>query len=144
MSLKKFNELLTKEINSFVEICLKTLGEKIKAIILFGSVGRGKSHPDEDLDFCIIVREYPQPDYKFGAKIMELCDEIGLTHPIDPVFVTEEGLKDFSSPFTLEVITDGVLVYGNYPLKELRDLIISQKIKPIYEEESRIGWELSS
>lgn len=112
---------LHKEIKAFVEVCLKAIGEEIKAIILFGSVVRGKFDKDEDLDFCIVVEKYPEFDRKLGAKIMELCGEVGISHSVDPVFVTKEGLTDFSSPFTLEVLTDGIIIHGDYPLEELKN-----------------------
>jgi len=135
---------LHKEINSFVEICLKTLEENIQAVILFGSVGRGEFDKDSDLDFCIVVKKYPEFDRRLGARIMELCDDVGISHPVEPIFITEEGLRDFSSPFTLEVLSDGVVVYGDYPLEGLKRLMVSERIRPIYEEEVRIGWELSA
>lgn len=137
---------LYKEINSFVGICLKTLGlgGNVQAVILFGSVGRGKFDKDSDLDFCIVVKKYPEFDRRLGARIMELCDDVGISHPVEPIFITEEGLRDFSSPFTLEVLSDGVVVYGDYPLEGLKRLMVSERIRPIYEEEVRIGWELSA
>lgn len=145
MNIKNLHNLPTslhKDINSFVEVCLNTIGENIKTIILFGSAVTERYGEDSDLDFCIVVKKYPEFDRKLGAKIMELCDEAEITHPVEPVFITEDGLKDFSSPFTLEVLSDGVLVYGDYSLEELRRMMVSERIKPIYEEEVRVGWEL--
>lgn len=133
---------LRKDVTSIVEVCLNTLGENIKAIILFGSAVTERYGEDSDLDFCIVVKKYPEFDRKLGARIMELCDETGITHPVEPVFITEDGLRDFSSPFTLEVLSDGVVVYGDYPLEDLRRSMDSERIRPIYEEEVRVGWEL--
>ena len=142
--LNSVSKHLRKNINSFEKICLSTLGENIKAIILFGSIVKGKYDQDSDFDFCIVVKKYPEFDRKLGARIMELCDEAGIRHSVEPIFITEDGLKDFSSPFTLEVISDGVVVYGDYPLEDLRRAMASERIRPIYEEEVRIGWELST
>lgn len=135
---------LHKDISSFVEICLKALRENVKAVILFGSVVKGRYDQNSDFDFCIVVKRYPKFDRKLGAKIMELCDEAGINRSVEPIFITEEGLKDFSSPFALEVLSDGTVVYGDYSLEKLRRLMISERIRPIYEEEVRIGWELSA
>lgn len=145
MRIKNLHNLpasLHKDIKSFVEICLKILDENIKAIILFGSVVKGRCNKDSDLDFCVVVKKYPEFDRKLGAKIMELCDEVGMSHLVEPIFITEDGLKDFSFPFSLEVLSDGVIVYGDYPLEELKRLMVTEKVNPIYEEGIRVGWEL--
>ena len=62
--------------------------------------------------------------------------------PIDPIFAEETALKDFTSPFHLDVIADGKAIYG----KDVLDKTAFERynISPITAGGVRSGWRVSA
>jgi len=67
--------------------------EKVVAIILFGSLAKGRVTPLSDIDLAVIIKE---PDPKTEAEIGSMCSrmiDISLFHKL-PVYIQHSILKD--------------------------------------------------
>ncbi len=62
--------------------------------------------------------------------------------PIDPIFAEENVLTDFTSPFYLDAIADGKVIYG----KDVLDKTAFEQynISTITTGGARIGWRVSA
>ncbi len=87
---------------------IKSIARDIGAvfIVAFGSKIRGEGKGDSDLDIAVLV--HGKPDYQlFGAAYSRLSD-VFRGENVDVRF-----LNDADPLFTMQVVRDGVLLYGD-------------------------------
>jgi predicted nucleotidyltransferase len=129
-------------IQTLIEIIKNTVRRDVVSIILFGSAAKGHLIKESDIDLLIIVKEYNEPVCKeYWRQIKkEGYQMFGI--PIDPIFAEETALNDFTSPFYLDVIADGKVIYG----KDILDKTTFERynIAPITAGDVRIGWRVSA
>lgn len=128
-------------IQPLIEIIKQTVKQNIVSIILFGSAARGHLNKESDIDLLIIVKEYNETVCKEYWRQIKKEGYQMIGTPIDPIFAEETALKDFTSPFYLDVIADGKVVYG----KDVLDKTAFERynIAPITTGDVRIGWRVS-
>lgn len=39
-------------------------GDRVRSLLVFGSVARGAARPDSDVDMCVVLRELPVSRYR--------------------------------------------------------------------------------
>ena len=133
-------EIHQNPIAKIIEIIKNTVGADLVSIIIFGSFVRGEFTEKSDYDMLIVISDYEDVKCKkYWKEIKELVyEEFGRS--IDAIFIEESALKDLTNPFTLDVLADGVVVYG----KEVLDKKVFKRyhIQPILREGVRIGWRV--
>ena len=130
------------KIQTLIEIIKQTVDREIVSVILFGSAAKGHLKKESDIDLLIIVKEYNEPECREYWKQIKKEGYQMLGIPIDPIFTEETALKDFTSPFYLDVIADGKVIYG----KDVLDKTTFERynIAPITTGGVRIGWRVSA
>ncbi|MCK4733747.1 MAG: nucleotidyltransferase domain-containing protein [Methanophagales archaeon] len=118
-----------KTIAKIVEIIKNSVKDDLVSIIIFGSFVRGEFTEKSDYDVLIVISDYEDVKCKnYWKRIKDLVyEEFGRS--IDAIFIEESALKDLTNPFTLDILAEGVVVYG----KEVRDKEVFKRyhIQPI-------------
>lgn len=123
-----------------IELIKETVGQNLVSIVLFGSTARGDLGKHSDFDVLVIVKKYSEKQCKdqwYRIK-KDGFKELGI--PVDAIFMEESGLKDITNPFTLDVLSDGKVIFG----KNVLDINVFEKytIKPIMRGDTRVGWRI--
>jgi predicted nucleotidyltransferase len=89
----------------------QTLGDRLDAIVLFGSRARGEARPDSDIDVLVVVRgEFDYGDLMRrtspGLAALALQNDMVISR----VFVAREQYDRARIPFLLNVRREGVAV----------------------------------
>lgn len=115
-----------KALMDFRDRVVKELGNRINAIILYGSVARGEAGEESDIDVLIVGR-----DKEVRSKVSEISYEIDYENSfetfITPVYYTKEEIEHrirVRSPFILEVLKDGVVLYDDGTFKGIREKVL--------------------
>lgn len=138
-NLKKIPPQFHKDIQLFINTCLEVLDGDVVSIILFGSIAKVTYKELSDLDFCVVVKRYPERDWEVGGRIKYLCLQGGSSCPVQPVFWEERDLN-IPSPFLYEVAQNGILIFGENILPMIKE--ICRDVKPLMKGKLRIGWQV--
>ena len=91
------------------EFAEKIKSDKIKQIILFGSVARGEDNEESDIDILIVSDEWESIDSKITDEIFEFV--LNKNELISPHIISEKRFnetKDFT--FLTNVMKEGVRI----------------------------------
>ncbi len=110
-----------------VEALRKALGDRLVAVVLFGSRARGDARPDSDWDLLVIGEELPEGYWDRHRLIREAL----LGQHSAGVSVVAKTPKEFESnlaPLYLDIALDGQVLfdrdgYARRKLEELRRII---------------------
>jgi predicted nucleotidyltransferase len=87
-------------------------GDRLKAVVLFGSYARGDAHPpDSDIDVMIVLKgefDYAEEEKRSSDLIASLCLENEVL--ISWVFVSDTEYIQSQMPLLLNVRKEGVTV----------------------------------
>ena len=115
-----------RALTDFRDRVVKELGNRINAIILYGSVARGEAGEESDIDVLIVGR-----DKEVRSKVLEISYEIDYENRfetfITPVYYTKEEIEHrikVGSPFIHEVLKDGVVLYDDGTFKGIREKVL--------------------
>lgn len=103
-----------KAAKEFVEKVLASIGKDVDAIILYGSVARGESTENSDIDIMVISRNIHQYKKMLGAIRSDLDAEYGTMTTL--VYRTFDQILDAverGSPFLREVFREGKVLYDS-------------------------------
>ena len=89
----------------------RTLGDRLDAIVLFGSHARGEARPHSDIDVLVVVRgEFDYSDLMHrtssGLAALSLQNDVVISR----IFVSREQYEQARTPFLLNVRREGVAV----------------------------------
>ena len=89
----------------------KILGEKLDAILLFGSQARGDARVDSDIDILVIING----EFNYGDLISdtsEAVSNLSLENDvvISRVFVSKDHFEHDRNPFLLNVHREGIRI----------------------------------
>ena len=116
---KKYYRLIDELKNNLIEY----YGERLMSIILFGSVGRNRFHPDSDIDILIIIKDAPKGR---SNRFFEYYDNIYLKLEKEIRFLLKEGINILISPV---IKTKQEAEYGSPLFIEMAD-----ECKILYDE----------
>jgi len=111
----------------FRDSVVNELGDHVCSIVAYGSVARGESRDDSDIDVLVVGR---------GKEIFHKVSEIGYEVDyenrfetfITPIYFTTEELEyrvKAGLPFIYEVLREGVILYDDGTFKRIREKVFS-------------------
>lgn len=112
-----FRELL----DTVVRAARRVYGDRLVAVAVFGSVGRGTPRHDSDCDLLVVARDLPRGrlarveefeavERACARVLARLAAGAGLRTHLSPVFKTpDEVLR--GSPLFLDMVEDAVILY---------------------------------
>lgn len=99
--------------------CAAVYGDRLEAIAVFGSVGRGTPRPDSDIDLLVVARDLPRgrlsrvDEFREVERLLERDLEqarrAGVETRLSPVFRTPEELE-IGGPLLLDLTEDAVVL----------------------------------
>lgn len=102
--------------NRFAEALKARHGERLHAVVLYGSVARGTAHAESDIDLLVITDD---PDHSFDATediAYELDAASGFTAFVAPVEFSAqqaEAYLQWGDPFLERVLREGKVLYDD-------------------------------
>lgn len=111
-----------KWLREYVQNLLEKLGERVVAILVFGSVASGKARFDEeyqsDVDLLAIVKDLP-PDYDRTMYKSSVEGMAGVG--FDSIWYTPEEVPKIverKPPFILDALVHGIIIYDTEQFME--------------------------
>ena len=116
-------KLTKKALELFVDRMIEEEGDNLLRMTLFGSVARGDSTPDSDIDVCVIIKN--GDSYRLLDRAIDISFDIdykenGLRTSLSPFLRTQEeyesGLQERSAPVYENIEREGIVLYnaGNF------------------------------
>ena len=99
-----------QDLHRLVEHLQQTLGERLDAVVLFGSRARGEAHPESDWDLLVVVQGLPRSPLKRWKVWLQVAPEPWRTLA-DPLLYTPEEWYGRVVPLTLDIALDGRVLY---------------------------------
>lgn len=95
---------------------LNIYGEKLKSVILYGSVARGTDSPDSDIDIMLLVDENPEGLKKYEDKLSDVSTDFALEY-FKVFSIVDISYSEFNEwkqvlPFYRNAAKEGVVLYA--------------------------------
>jgi len=109
MRRRKMDQRIKSLINQIKAHLIKTYGERIKKVILYGSYVRGEATRDSDIDILVLIDQSLNP-FEVRESLSDLLFDILLEEGelISVIAVPEHLFENYNSPFMLNVKKEGV------------------------------------
>jgi uncharacterized protein len=109
--------------------CQSFYGDRLVSLVVFGSVGRGTSRPDSDIDLLIVASPLPDGriprvrEFDAVERSVASGEPARFPHRLSPIFKTPTEVRR-GSPLFLDMLDDGRLLYdrGGFFASELAAL----------------------
>lgn len=115
-----------KALAAFRERVVKELGDRVDAMVVYGSVARGKSREDSDIDVLVVGK-----DKEIRTRVSEIGYDVDFENSFETfiatIYLTREEFDHrvrMGSPFILEVLKEGVALYDNGIFKGIREKVL--------------------
>jgi len=102
---------------------LNELSDRIRSIIVYGSVARGEATKDSDIDVLVVGR-----DKDVREKVSDVGYEVDFENDfetfITPIHLTKDELEHrikVGSPFIFEILKEGVILYDDGTFQRIRE-----------------------
>jgi len=104
------NKRVKQLVNQIKEYLIKTYGEKIKQVIVYGSYVRGEATKDSDIDVLVVIDDTLNP-FEIRKSVSDIIFDILLEKGelISVIAVPETLFKNYKSPFILNVKQEGMV-----------------------------------
>jgi predicted nucleotidyltransferase len=106
-------------VNALSQSCAAVYGERLEAVAVFGSVGRGTARSDSDIDLLLVARGLPDgriarvDEFRRVEALLEpelvKARSSGVETRLSPVFRTPEELE-IGGPLLLDLIDDALVL----------------------------------
>ncbi|MEN3048041.1 MAG: nucleotidyltransferase domain-containing protein [Candidatus Caldarchaeales archaeon] len=109
-------------------------GEKLRTVLLFGSVARGRAVENSDVDLLVVADGMP-PHYgdrvRLALSMIEGWEEVKNSigsrfgvHPVPEILLLDTEEVDTSQPFYLDLVHEAVIMYdkGGFMAEKLQTL----------------------
>jgi len=125
---------------------LEKLGERVVAILVFGSVASGKARFDEeyqsDIDILAVVEDLP-PDY--FERTMYKAEVQGMTGVgVESVWYTSEEMVKIverKPPFILDALMHGIIIYDPKRFMEKTVAKLREELRRKGVKETETAWK---
>ncbi|MCA9795584.1 MAG: nucleotidyltransferase domain-containing protein [Candidatus Eremiobacteraeota bacterium] len=102
---------LAREYRRRLQACL---GDRLKAVRVFGSRARGDSHPESDLDVFVLIDSSDRPTrYEIIDAATDLCLETHYAVDISPLIMDElqyQNLIDHERRIVRDIQLEGIAI----------------------------------
>ena len=110
------DEKLRKILQEVGELLKSVYGNRLKAVILYGSVARGTQMEDSDIDIMVLVDGTDEQLREYNERLSDVSTELALKYVkvfsiIDVKYQEYQDWKTIS-PFYKSVEQEGVVVYA--------------------------------
>jgi predicted nucleotidyltransferase len=110
-------------LNELKSSLLKELGDKVKSIVVYGSVSRGEADEESDLDVFIVLE-----DNSIYRRVSDIAYKIDLKNrtATSIFWVTPKELMKYlknGSPFIENVVSEGFVLYDDGVFTRVRESI---------------------
>lgn len=92
-----------------VEALRAALGERLVAVVLFGSRARGDAHPDSDWDLLAIAEELPEPYFERHILLRRILPPEAAG--VSLLAKTPQEFESYLPPLYLDIALDGKVLY---------------------------------
>lgn len=111
-------------IEDFVALLKDAFGHDIVSAVLYGSVARGTSRKDSDIDICLVFESLPSSRHKRTLLIFPEIKALrekesykalfaaGYLPEISPVLYTVEDIQD-TKPIFLDMTEEGIILFDD-------------------------------
>lgn len=110
------DERLKKILQEMAELLQHVYGERLKAVILYGSVARGTQTEDSDVDILVLVDGTDAQLREYDEKLSDVSTDLALKYMkvFSIIDVKYQEYQDWKaiSPFYQNVEREGVIVYA--------------------------------
>ena len=108
-NLKKILELLAQSLE-------KIYGDKLKAVILYGSVARGTATPESDVDLMVLIDTDENGLKQYENQLCDVSSDYALEY-LKVFSIIDVSYEEFNQwknvlPFYKNVDTEGVVIYA--------------------------------
>jgi uncharacterized protein len=125
----------TNLLDRLTSLCKQHYGAALVSLVVFGSVGRGTSRLDSDIDLLLIVKDLPNGRIarvsEFALIEVAMSNAINSRFDLSPVFKTPEEIEN-GSPLLLDMVEDGRVLFD-------RDGFFQNIITDLKERLRRLG-----
>lgn len=111
-------------IHEFLRLLREEFGDRVRSLLVFGSVARGTARPDSDVDVCVGLRELPVSRYRRHQLLGSVLDRLrqsaayedlirrGYTPDVAAILYTPEEFQE-TKPLFLDLVEDAVLLHDD-------------------------------
>lgn len=109
-----------KHYQQLLENLQKFFGQRLKTVVLFGSQARSKKILNRDHDIFLVIEGLPQNPLQRLKEVRKTIFDI----PLDINFIakTPEEVEKNLTPLMLDIIVDGICLYGESFFERYRRL----------------------
>lgn len=110
------DEKLREILQEMAELLQQVYGNRLKAVILYGSVARGTQTVDSDVDIMVLVDGTDTELRRYGEKLCDVSTELALKYfmVFSIIDVRYQEYLDWReiSPFYRNVDKEGIVLYA--------------------------------
>lgn len=110
------DENIRKLLEELADLLCQIYGDKLRAVILYGSVARGTQTNDSDIDIMVLVDGNNDELRQYNEKLSDVSTEISLKYlkVLSVVDISYQEYLDWMhiSPFYKNVSEEGVILYA--------------------------------
>ena len=135
------------------EIAVKSLinrfGERLEAVVLFGSYARKKATELSDIDLFVVVHGLPKEPVKRRYIVYEaVAPALSGKFRHDVTVVEAEEIGKHLTPLLINIAHDGVILYDRRNkitalFSKIRDAVKRSGLTKYETSEGKYGWKLS-
>ncbi len=128
-------EETAKDLSALTAALKRSLGEKLVAVVLFGSKARGDAQAGSDWDIFVVAKDLPRSVYKRNERLLS-CLPAEWRPRVSLVAKTPEEFEASLPPLYLDLATDGVILYDTDEYMRRKLALIRRKIgeRGLYRE----------
>src|SRR5574340_879177 len=119
-------------VEELIRLLREEFGNRVRSVLLFGSVARGTARPDSDVDLCIVIRDLPVSRYRRHQLLSPLLERLrqseayktlighGYAPDVAAILYTPEEIRH-TKPIFLDFVEDGVVLLDDGTMRAKLD-----------------------
>lgn len=119
-------------LEALIRLLREEFGDRVRSVLVFGSVARGTARPDSDVDLCLVIRDLPVSRYRRHQLLSPVLERLrqsaayedligrGYTPDVAAILYTPEEIQH-TKPIFLDLVEDGVLLHDDGTMRSKLD-----------------------
>jgi hypothetical protein len=148
VGLEHLNEPHRSLVKKMLDLLIKVFSDRLVSLVVYGSVARGYSRPDSDVDLLIVIKNLPKSRLERVRQFISVEDmlkselntlyEKGYNITFSPILKTPDEARTIS-PIYLDMVEDAIIIYDVKGFfKEILDRL-ALRLKELNAERVWIG-----